>query len=205
MVVLSYKDFKNLEQVLKTFDLELRRTAFIQQKTFKNLNKHQLDALLTETLPFRFNQGNTFRSEHNICERLIFPLLELVAIENNYTLFGHERFDVDKTLGLDGFPDYIIGREDKYSLLDKPVMVVGEAKKDDFTSGWGQCGAELVAAQKRNDSAKTVYGVVSNGKLWEFAKLKNNLIFLELNPIVISPANYELLALTLNWLCSKQK
>ena len=34
----------------------------------------------------------------------------------------------------------------------------------------------MVAAQQANQNAElTVYGVVTNGKLWEFAKIKSNL------------------------------
>jgi hypothetical protein len=36
----------------------------------------------------------------------------------------------------------------------------------------GRCLAELIAAQKINgDDAFTVYGIVTDGKLWEFGKL----------------------------------
>jgi len=44
--------------------------------------------------------------------------------------------------------------------------------KNDFEQGWGQCLVELVAAQKINDEASlAVYGIVTDGKLWEFGKL----------------------------------
>ena len=51
-----------------------------------------------------------------------------------------------------------------------------EAKKDNFEEGWGQCAAEMEAAQQANQNTElTVYGVVTNGKLWEFAKLKTKM------------------------------
>ena len=51
-----------------------------------------------------------------------------------------------------------------------------EAKKDNFEEGWGQCLAELVAAQKLNNNQHDlVFGIVTNGKLWEFGKLEDNL------------------------------
>ena len=38
--------------------------------------------------------------------------------------------------------------------------------------GWGQCLAELIAAQNINHAPeKTVFGIVSNGEIWEFGKL----------------------------------
>ena len=51
--------------------------------------------------------------------------------------------------------------------------MIAEAKKNDFEQGWEQCLAELVAAQKLNaDAQRPVYGIVTDGKLWEFGKLR---------------------------------
>ena len=55
-------------------------------------------------------------------------------------------------------------------------MIVVEAKQNDFTQGWGQCLAELVAAQKLNNNAQqTVYGSVTDAEVWNFGKLEGNL------------------------------
>jgi hypothetical protein len=51
-------------------------------------------------------------------------------------------------------------------------MVV-EAKKNDFEQGWGQCMAEMVAAQKINNSPhRPVYGIVTDANLWQFGRLR---------------------------------
>ena len=61
-------------------------------------------------------------------------------------------------------------------MLEFPLLAVVEAKKSDFEQGWGQCLAELVAMQKlNNDSISTVYGIVTDGKYWEFGQLTENL------------------------------
>jgi hypothetical protein len=61
-------------------------------------------------------------------------------------------------------------------VFEQPFFVAIEAKKDDFTAGWGQCGAEMVACQKINGiEGQTIFGIVSNGKLWEFGKLSDRL------------------------------
>ena len=45
-------------------------------------------------------------------------------------------------------------------------------KKNDFELGWGQCLAELVAAQRINDDANfPVYGIVTDGIWWQFGRL----------------------------------
>jgi hypothetical protein len=52
-------------------------------------------------------------------------------------------------------------------------VLVAEAKQNDFTKGWGQCLAELVAAQKLNNNAQqTVYGIVTDAEVWHFGKLE---------------------------------
>jgi hypothetical protein len=57
--------------------------------------------------------------------------------------------------------------------MDKPFVAVVEAKKDDFSAGWGQCAAEMYAAVQLNENAAIqVFGIVSNGKFWEFASLQ---------------------------------
>ncbi|MFM6269043.1 MAG: hypothetical protein ACKPFA_21470, partial [Dolichospermum sp.] len=44
---------------------------------------------------------------------------------------------------------------------------------DNFEEGWGQCLAELIAAQKLNNQPEQLlYGIVSNGKIWEFGQLR---------------------------------
>lgn len=47
-----------------------------------------------------------------------------------------------------------------------------EAKQDKFEEGWGQCLAEMIAVQRINDDfASDIFGIVSNGKIWQFGKL----------------------------------
>ncbi|MDJ1176170.1 hypothetical protein [Roseofilum capinflatum] len=58
------------------------------------------------------------------------------------------------------------------TVLETPILIVVEAKKNDFEQVWGQCLAELVAAQKINNNQKnSVYGIVTDGNLWQFGRL----------------------------------
>jgi hypothetical protein len=55
------------------------------------------------------------------------------------------------------------------------MLVITEAKQNNFTEGWGQCLAELLAAQKINrDNTLPVHGIVTDGELWQFGKLEND-------------------------------
>ena len=75
---------------------------------------------------------------------------------------------------LSGTPDYLVSTK---SALGKtvpgiPIIIVVEAKRNDFVIGWGQCLAELIAVQKiNNDNLKQVYGIVTDGTLWQIGKL----------------------------------
>ena len=61
-------------------------------------------------------------------------------------------------------------------MLGSPIIIIVEAKRSDFVEGWGQCLAELVAAQRINkDDTIPVYGIVTDGALWEFGKLEEDL------------------------------
>lgn len=71
-------------------------------------------------------------------------------------------------------PDYLLATRSELGkrVLAMPLLIVVEARRNDFEEGWGQCLAELVAAQKLNDDAsRPVYGIVTDGKRWEFGKL----------------------------------
>ena len=58
-------------------------------------------------------------------------------------------------------------------VFDKPYLLIVEAKQDNFDWGWGQCLAEMVAAQRLNgEAAIAIFGIVSNGINWEFGKLE---------------------------------
>ena len=71
-----------------------------------------------------------------------------------------------------GAVDYLIAPRKAY--LDRPLLCVVEAKKDDFEQGMAQCALEMHACQWNNrqvGKAVDIYGIVSNGQGWQFYKL----------------------------------
>jgi len=78
---------------------------------------------------------------------------------------------------LQGRPDYLISPLDReqYEVLSLPIVVLVEAKHENFKLGWGQCLAEMLACQILNKSKDiTIYGIVSTGQYWEYGKLEQN-------------------------------
>ena len=101
---------------------------------------------------------------------------------------------IDESLAYDetltGTPDYFIATKSELGgrILGTPLIIVVEAKKNDFEVGWGQCLAELIAAQKINAQkikehvAFPVYGIVTDGMMWQFGKLVGDTFTENLTP-----------------------
>jgi hypothetical protein len=104
----------------------------------------------------------------------------------------HYAFWVQKPIAVDqmlnGTPDYMIATKSALgkTVLEMPLVIIAEAKRSDFEQGWGQCLAELVAAQKLNQkSTLPVYGIVTDGNLWQLGRLVGNMFTRELQNYTI--------------------
>ncbi len=168
---MAFTSYKNLEMLVKAFQLTYQENDFIieSQLPLNDYFKQKFQILLRE--------GVVDNSESAICENLIAPILTETWYEYKdiFLLWSHQTLVYDEDLS--GVSDYILAQKSPLGkiVFDKPFLAAMEAKKDDFTAGWGQCGAEMVACQKINQiEGKTIFGIVSNGKMWEFAKLKDN-------------------------------
>jgi hypothetical protein len=169
----SFDSYKNIGEVLKDYGITSSETDYIveTQMTIRESFKEDLEFSLKE---FTFAE-----SEYAVCETVIFPVLKEVYRNHRdkFTLWSHKALTYDEKLC--GVPDYIVASRSPLGkeIFEKPFFVAIEAKKDDFVRGWGQCLAEMVAIQKLNErpEQQTVYGIVSNGQLWQFGQLKGNL------------------------------
>lgn len=98
-------------------------------------------------------------------------------------LFSGNVFNVDASVGLADFCDFLLTHSPFQSVVQAPVFAVVEAKKEDIPAGYGQCVATMVAAQRfnaqNNEPQDTVYGAVNTGDtgkrnvflLWKFLSL----------------------------------
>ncbi|MGL4423969.1 MAG: hypothetical protein ACRCZF_25165 [Gemmataceae bacterium] len=107
-----------------------------------------------------------------------------------YVLSGVD-FTVDKEAGLTGVVDFMIGRGPQVSFVPAcPILAVVEAKNESIPGGQGQCAAEMVAAQRFNQKAKTsietVYGVVTTGNNWRFHRLTGTTLAIDTREYLIS-------------------
>jgi hypothetical protein len=168
---MSFNSYKNIESVLNGFSLNYTEDNFIQNLFF------EVDPFFLSRLQTTLQDGVVFNSEYAVCENIISPILKEIWMKykDELQLWSHQPLIFDETLS--GIPDYIVAQRSPRGkiILGQPYLILMEAKKDNFDEGWGQCLAELVAAQKLNENSsnQSIFGVVSNGKLWEFGKLQD--------------------------------
>jgi len=169
---MAFTDFKSIAQVQQEYNIKYQEADFIDL----------VDFVLSEVFlkEFEFNQDyiDVFSSEASRCENVIYPIIREVykGFIDNYTLWSHKSIQYDDKLT--GTPDYLISTKSELgkTVLGLPILVVVEAKQNNFIQGWGQCLAELVAVQKMNQNeANCIYGIVTDGELWQFGKLQFNL------------------------------
>lgn len=144
-----------------------------------------------EDLPWAIAVG----SEKAKSEGIIYPILQEVRrlLKNQVSLFSGRDFTVDTNKGLNGYVDYLISRSQEQLEIEAPVVVVGEAKRDNLNEGLGQCIAEMVAAQMFNQANQvnipTIYGSVSNGTQWRFLKLEGSTVTIDLMDYSLPPVD----------------
>ncbi|MEN9610053.1 MAG: hypothetical protein RLZZ628_867 [Bacteroidota bacterium] len=165
---MPFTSFKTSSQILRQYDIQAIKKDFI---AFKQM---QAPARLVEDIDFTLNNVDYNASEIAICESLIYPVLVQLwkPFLDTLVLHSHRSWQVEGELT--GIPDYLISAASKYGIavIETPVLVAVEAKKDNFEEGWGQCAAEMIAAQLVNQNKNlTIYGIVSSGEQWQFAKL----------------------------------
>ena len=165
---MAFSNYKSISSVIKKFQIKYVQSNFMLEVEFpaKESFKEELDLLFTD--------GVIDNSEDAICENLIYPVLKEVwkPYRSKLTLWSHEALAYDEDLS--GIPDYTVTQRNSLSTIvfDKPYFLVVEAKQDKFEEGWSQCLAEMIAVQRINDYfVNDVFGIVSNGKIWQFGKL----------------------------------
>jgi hypothetical protein len=166
---MSFSEFKTLAEVQQKYHLIYQEASFIQAQPI------QPTATFQQDLEFCREHIDILSSEAARCEIIISPLLREIYKKYHTQL----SFWIQKSIAADGMlsgtPDYVIASRSPLgkTVLEQPIVIIVEAKKNDFEQGWGQCLAELFAAQIINNTPeKPIYGIVTDGILWQFGKLE---------------------------------
>ena len=169
---MSFSTYKSISAVAKEFKIKVIRDNFIVETEFP------ISEVFRRELDLIFSEGVFDNSEIAICENIIYPILKEVwkAYRHHFLIWSHQTLSYDEKLS--GVPDYILAKRSPLGtvVFDKPYFVLVEAKKEsDFSEGWGQCLAEMVAVQRINEeSEQNIFGIVSNGAMWQFGKLRGD-------------------------------
>lgn len=131
-------------------------------------------------------------SEKARSEFIVAPVLLAVRdlLRQQINIYSGIRLDVSPEEGLQGICDFIISRTPPLPMLQAPLLIVLEAKKNDIEVGLGQCASEMIAAQRFNQAEgvpdRPMYGCVTTGELWQFLRLHENVLDIDPQRVYIN-------------------
>lgn len=129
-----------------------------------------------------FAESLLLNSEKARSEWIVVPLLkELMTINDKFfTVHSGENLNADAEKGLKGECNFILAKNLHTVNINYPIIQIVEAKKHDVELGIEQCAAQIVGAYYFNKNKGVdigkIYGCVTNGKIWLFMKLENDMI-----------------------------
>ncbi|WP_424096832.1 hypothetical protein [Moorena producens] len=169
---MAFSDFKTIADVQKHYQIKYEEGTFIVSQDTEP------PEIFLKDLEFYKETIDVFSSEASRSEIIISPLLRELYKKyyQTYAFWIQKSIFYDQVLS--GTPDYIFSTKSELgkTVLEKPLVIIIEAKKNDFQQGWGQCLAELVASQKINqDLQRPIYGIVTDGNLWQFGRLQRDI------------------------------
>ncbi|MGH2414584.1 MAG: hypothetical protein ACRDEA_13055 [Microcystaceae cyanobacterium] len=185
---MPYSQFTSIGKAKEAFGLKTIEGGRFLPLTEPIEPSPALVAYLEESLPLVASASEKARSEG-----IIYPvLLEVRRIVNRQiSLFSGEDFTVDEAVGLNGVCDFLLSRSPEVLEIEAPAIVIVEAKKADLRTGFGQCIAEMVAAQRfnaaKNRPIPAIYGSVCSGTQWRFLKLEENTVTIDLRDYPLPP------------------
>lgn len=166
--------FRNLGEIVKTLQLQYRQKMRLEDAGIKSVAPVGFLA----DIAFVLEEAPYHASESAMCENLIYPSLkeawkkyiDSLAIWTQASVgIGEHTFQ----------PKYLISKRSEYGkiVLDTPFLGVVVPAFDGFGKAWTICVQQLYDLQQLNGNpALSVYGIVTNGELWEFAKLEQNVL-----------------------------
>jgi hypothetical protein len=185
-----YSQFTSIGKAKKSFGLNTIEGGRFLPVALEPIHlSATLQDSLAEGLPLATATGSA--KAHS--ELIIAPVLLEVRklLDRQISLFSGEDFTVDESVGLNGMCDFLLSRSPELLEIEAPAIVIVEAKKTDLKTGFGQCIAEMVAAQRfnlaKNKPVPTLYGCISNGAQWQFLKLEATTVTIDLTIYPLPP------------------
>jgi hypothetical protein len=182
---MAYNKFK-LKDLETKFNIQNFNREFIKKELpIFNVGQRLLDDLDEA-------KGEPLATEKAKSEFIVLPVLKELRRKNpnKFSYFSGYEFNIDIKQGLNGFCDYIFSIEPEKLTIEAPVFCLVEAKKGDIETWFGQCGAEMYAAQifnaREGHPQKAIFGCVTNAFSWAFLKLEENNLIIDPNYIPLT-------------------
>ncbi|MBC8139189.1 MAG: hypothetical protein H8F28_25225 [Fibrella sp.] len=171
---MPYSDFV-LPDVVERFGL----TVVEEQGTFAQIPplpaiSDLLQTLLAEQIPL----AQAINTEKARSEFIVANVLAEIRrqMPGQISLFSGVELSVSRLDGLSGYCDFLISLTPQQMFVRAPIVALVEAKNADMPAAWGQCLAEMLAAQRFNAEHENVipkiYGAVTTGTGWMFGVLE---------------------------------
>jgi hypothetical protein len=184
---MPYSSF-TLAQVKQQFELQVVMDVFFTDLPSLTPGDWLIN-LLKKSAPLAAALGTEKVRSELIIAPLLFELRELLDCQ--VSLFSGNDFSVDMESGLNGVCDFLLTRSISELVIEAPAIIIIEAKKGELNSGWGQCAAEMIAAQKFNTAkgqeVPTIYGSVTTGTQWQFLKLTGKDLTIDVTEYSLDP------------------
>ena len=170
---MAYSDF-TLEAVRREFQLEIVESAGIFSEASTVVPQEHFMAELEEKVELAISSGTEKARSELIVTDVLFELRK--HFDRRISFFSGIEFSVDAEQGLTGICDFLVSLSPILSFLEAPVIILVEAKRENLTTGFGQCAAEMIAAQRFNkekgNDIRHIYGTTTSGTEWRFLKLE---------------------------------
>jgi hypothetical protein len=184
---MPYSSF-SLAQVKQQFELQVLMDIFFTDLPPLTPGDWLIN-LLKKSAPLAAALGTEKVRSELIIAPLLFELRELLDCQ--VSLFSGNDFSVDMESGLNEVCDFLLTRSISEFVIEAPAIIIIEAKKGELNAGWGQCAAEMIAAQKLNSAngqeVPTIYGCVTTGTRWQFLKLTDRNLTIDVTEYSLNP------------------
>ena len=184
---MAYSEF-TLESVVPAFQLQKIDTVGL----FSQLEVVPPSDHLTTALERKAALATAIGTEKARSEMIVADVLvELLEhFDRSISLFSGIDFNVDVEKNLTGVCDFLVSLSANQFYLEAPVIVLVEAKNTDMKLGLGQCVAEMLAAQRFNaekgNNIRCVYGASTTGIDWQFLKLREKCLHIDMTTYQIA-------------------
>jgi len=183
---MAYSNF-TIEEVIKAFQLETDEAADISSDIELIVPSEHLTTTLSRNVPLALAIGTEKAKSELIVTNVLVELRE--KFEQRISLFSGIDFSVDVEKGLTGVCNFLVSLSPVQYYLEAPIIILVEAKKDEPTTGFGQCIAEMLAAQhfniQKGNDIPVIYGASTTGTVWQFLKLEGQQLCIDKVPYSI--------------------